>query len=234
MHYYGARSCNIEPKLDLGYIYPGSLSNKEGVIFVADQKTNPRNYRYKVVQIFETRILAISREIILHAMFNVKCHPKFHNKSNQTSTGWDTTGTTMPEGATLKRLSTRANNDALLTLAKREKRAADRTARRIAKAAGGFVRKKQTPISSEANAIKKQKERYTRAINDARRSPEDTATNYAKRLASWAQTMANGFEHPNKGRSPSAVSEASRLASRDRNQAAGKIYNKPGPKINRS
>ena len=45
---------------------------------------------------------AVEHEIFLHAKFNVKLHPKFYNKSNQTSTGFDRFGVkqpnTLPDG----------------------------------------------------------------------------------------------------------------------------------------
>ena len=49
-HYYGVRSTNTIPKDDLGIKYFSSSTNKE---FIKDQKTNPQNYKYKIILIFK-------------------------------------------------------------------------------------------------------------------------------------------------------------------------------------
>ena len=90
MYYYGVRSCNRLPKEDIGVKYFSSSKNK----FVKDQKENPQDYKYKVVKIFSTRKEAVEHEIFLHKKFNVKLHERFYNNANQTSTGFDTAGTT--------------------------------------------------------------------------------------------------------------------------------------------
>jgi len=92
MHYYGVRSCIIEPRLDLGYKYFSTASSIDGLAFRADQKVNSLNYRYKIVGLFETRELAIKREILLHNMYDVARNPKFYNQAKQTSTGFDQSG----------------------------------------------------------------------------------------------------------------------------------------------
>lgn len=89
MYYYGVHSCNCLPKEDIGVKYFSSSKNKE---FIKDQKENPQDYKYKVLKIFSTRKEAIEHEIFLHKKFNVKLHKQFYNKSNQTSTGFDTAG----------------------------------------------------------------------------------------------------------------------------------------------
>lgn len=87
-HYYGARSSNIHPTQDIGIKYFSSSSDKE---FIAEQKLNPDNFKYKVIKIFETREEAIAMEIKLHAKFNVGVNESFYNKANQTNTGFDNT-----------------------------------------------------------------------------------------------------------------------------------------------
>ena len=82
-HYYGFRSCNVEPKLDIGYVYFSSSTDKE---FIKDQKLNRCNYKYKVISIFNNRIDALKLEIYLHKKFNVRDNDSFYNKANQTST----------------------------------------------------------------------------------------------------------------------------------------------------
>lgn len=88
-HYYGVRSCKIPPKLDLGIRYFSSSKDRE---FIKDQKSNPNNYKYKIVAITDTRIDAVKLEVKLHNKFNVGMNSHFYNKAKQTSTGFDTTG----------------------------------------------------------------------------------------------------------------------------------------------
>lgn len=89
--YYGVRSSKVEPKSDLGIKYFSSSSDKD---FIKGQKENKSIFKYKVVKIFETRVEAINLEIKLHSKFNVGIDESFYNKSKQTSTGFDTSGTT--------------------------------------------------------------------------------------------------------------------------------------------
>lgn len=91
-HYYGFKSSDIHPSKIIGVTYFSSLTSAEGKAFRKDQKDNPQNYKYKIVQLFETAELAYTREIKLHAKFDVKNHLNFYNKSNQTSTGFSTAG----------------------------------------------------------------------------------------------------------------------------------------------
>lgn len=88
-HYYGKRSSKCDPKLDLGIVYFSSSTDKE---FRADQKLNPQNYKYKIVQLFETSEEAYIREIELHKLFKVGINSNFYNKTSQTSYGIDNTG----------------------------------------------------------------------------------------------------------------------------------------------
>ena len=88
-HYYGSRSSKRSPSEDLGHFYFSSYSNK---YFKIDQKQNPSHYKYKVIKEFSTRKEANEFEIFLHKKFDVKNHPKFINRANQTSSKFDTTG----------------------------------------------------------------------------------------------------------------------------------------------
>ncbi len=90
MYYYGVHSCDCLPKEDIGVKYFSSSKNK----FVKDQKENPQDYKYKVLKVFSTRLEAVEHEIFLHKKFNVKTHKSFYNGANQTSTKFDTSGTT--------------------------------------------------------------------------------------------------------------------------------------------
>lgn len=89
-YYYGSRSTNLEPTIELGNKYFSNFSEKW---FQHDQKENPQNYKYKIIKIFQTsRDDAILLESKLHFKFDVKNHSRFYNKSNQTPKGFDTTG----------------------------------------------------------------------------------------------------------------------------------------------
>lgn len=88
-HYYGTRTSKIHPKEDLGIKYFSSSTNKD---FIKDQKSNPQNYKYKIIRISNNRKDSLQLEIKLHNKFNVGSNESFYNKSKQTSTGFDTTG----------------------------------------------------------------------------------------------------------------------------------------------
>ena len=88
-HYYGKRSSKILPEKDLGVKYFSSSRDK---LFIEEQKTNPQKYKYKIIKLFKTATEAVEFEIKLHRKFNVGINENFYNKSNQTSSGYDTTG----------------------------------------------------------------------------------------------------------------------------------------------
>ncbi len=90
-YYIGVRSCNIAPVDDLGKKYFSSSSDKN---FMNDQKENPENYRYKILEEFDSRSLAVKEEIKLHKKFNVSKNNIFYNLASQTADGfdWDSTG----------------------------------------------------------------------------------------------------------------------------------------------
>jgi hypothetical protein len=76
-HYYGVRTTDVEPHLDIGVNYFSSSSDK---VFIKDQKQNPQNYKYKVVRVFGDRNTAIKFERFLHLKFNVSTNESFYNK----------------------------------------------------------------------------------------------------------------------------------------------------------
>jgi hypothetical protein len=88
-HYYGCRSSNIEPKLDLGIKYFSSSKDKD---FMNAQKVNNSIFKYKVIKTFETREEAINLEIKLHAKFEVGKNESFYNRSKQLTTSFSTFG----------------------------------------------------------------------------------------------------------------------------------------------
>lgn len=90
-HYYGCHSSKLEPINVLGKKYFSSSTDDD---FIKDQRLHQQDYEYKVVHAFKTRVEAVSLEIKLHNKFNVGVNESFYNKAKQTSTGFDTTGTT--------------------------------------------------------------------------------------------------------------------------------------------
>lgn len=88
-HYIGSRTSNIHPSLDLGKKYFSSSSDKE---FKKKQRKNPELFKYKVIRIFVSKVLAINFEIKLHEKYDVGVNELFYNRSKQTSTKFDTTG----------------------------------------------------------------------------------------------------------------------------------------------
>lgn len=92
-HYYGYKSSTKHPSEVICKLYFSSLSGIDGVNFRKDQQDYPENYKYKIIRIFTNRADALSLEIKLHRKYDVKNNPNFYNKANQTSSGFDTTGT---------------------------------------------------------------------------------------------------------------------------------------------
>jgi len=88
-HYYGIRSSNIEPKLDLGKKYFSSSHDKE---FTLDQKLNPLNFKYKIIRNCTSREEAVALEIKLHKKFNVASNETFYNLCNATKFGFTVKG----------------------------------------------------------------------------------------------------------------------------------------------
>lgn len=86
-HYYGIRTSKTSlPQHDLGVKYFSSSHDKE---FLKDQREHPENYKYKIVVVSYSRKLVADLEIKIHNKFNVGINPKFYNKANQTSNGFD-------------------------------------------------------------------------------------------------------------------------------------------------
>ena len=85
--YIGVRSCTCKPIDDIDYW--GSSRH-----LPKDIKTNHRKI---ILKQHATRELAVAHEIELHALNNVAANPAYYNKACQTSTGFDTTGTTISD-----------------------------------------------------------------------------------------------------------------------------------------
>lgn len=93
-HYYGVRSSKIHPKLDLGVKYFSSSYNKK---FIEEQKILPKNFKYKIIMMCDTRAKALSFEIKLHNKFDVGVNPYFYNYVKQTAKSFDCSGITLSE-----------------------------------------------------------------------------------------------------------------------------------------
>jgi len=89
MHYIGARSCNEEPKDDIGIKYFTSSNDN---LFKKFFKTYPKEFSNDILGNFKTRKEAMECEILWHKVYDVGANPKFWNRAMQTSTGFDTTG----------------------------------------------------------------------------------------------------------------------------------------------
>ncbi len=83
--YIGRRSSPCLPVEDLGIIYFSHSVDKD---FILDQKKNPQNYKYKILGIFTSVVLAIDYEIYLHNKFDVAKNPSYYNLANQTTNGF--------------------------------------------------------------------------------------------------------------------------------------------------
>ena len=99
-HYYGVRSCDCLPILDLGVKYFSSSRDKD---FLNEQKLTPDVFKYKIIKVFSSRLEALKLEILLHKKFEVGKSKSFYNKSKQTRLSFDTTGTKMSVASNLKR-----------------------------------------------------------------------------------------------------------------------------------
>jgi len=84
-YYYGVRSSEIEPKLDLGIKYFSSSTDSD---FRDEQINHPENYKYKIVRICSTSDEADALEIKLHEKFNVAKSESFYNRAKRTSMGF--------------------------------------------------------------------------------------------------------------------------------------------------
>lgn len=103
MHYYGSRSCPDEPKNDLGIMYFSSSKILSTEIKNGDKK----DYRFKVVKVFETRHEAYSYESKLHKKFSVNTNENFYNKSIQLTSKFSWAGSTHTEETKQKMSSDR-------------------------------------------------------------------------------------------------------------------------------
>lgn len=89
MKYIGSRGTKkIDVLKDLKK-YKSSTKNK---LFKRKQELNPLNFYYEILSYHLTRDDATNEEARLHALYDVKCNPKYYNRSNQTAAGFSTNG----------------------------------------------------------------------------------------------------------------------------------------------
>jgi len=88
-HYYGVRSSKNKPINDIGVKYFSSSTDSE---FRTDQLENPKNYRYKTVNVFDNRKEAETFETKLHEKFQVHTNENFYNKAINTNMGFSVAG----------------------------------------------------------------------------------------------------------------------------------------------
>lgn len=99
IHYYGKRTCKVDPVNDLGITYFSSSSDTE---FIRTQKEHPERFKYKVIRIFQESNSALLFEVRLHDRFDVGNNTAFYNKSKQTTSKWTTSGMTVGESTRRK------------------------------------------------------------------------------------------------------------------------------------
>lgn len=68
------------PYEDLGVTYFSSSKNLE---FQEEQRTNPENFRYRVIGVYDTAIEARFEESLLHKKYNVGSSPRFFNRHSE-------------------------------------------------------------------------------------------------------------------------------------------------------
>ena len=89
MKYIGSHGTDNTNALKALKKYKSTSSNKQ---FKLNQKYNPLNYWYEILSYHETRDDATLEESRLHALYDVKCNPKYYNMCNQISTGFNVSG----------------------------------------------------------------------------------------------------------------------------------------------
>lgn len=79
-YYYGVRTCRGRPEEDSTYW------SRSRVVAHARITLGPLCFHKKIVSVHATREEALAKEIRLHRYFDVRTHPLFFNRANQTST----------------------------------------------------------------------------------------------------------------------------------------------------
>lgn len=79
-YYYGYRGCVGDPQDDVGYWSSSST------LRAAIATYGPLFFTKKILAVYPTKEAALAHEVRLHARLQVKAHPLFFNRANQTST----------------------------------------------------------------------------------------------------------------------------------------------------
>ena len=91
MKYIGVRSCKCNPNED--NYWSSSKYLKEDIVNIG-----VNNFEKQILKVWPSRKQAMEHEIELHEKYNVGQNLNFYNKSKQTSTSFDTTGSPSPCG----------------------------------------------------------------------------------------------------------------------------------------
>ena len=85
--YIGVRSCKCDPIEDTAYW--------------GSSKHLPKDVKHThvkiILKVHKTRVEAVAHEIVLHKLNNVAASSNYYNRACQTSTGFDTSGTTISD-----------------------------------------------------------------------------------------------------------------------------------------
>lgn len=86
-YYYGYRRCQCFPTEDVKYWSSSRSVHRARVYFGAEWFTK------KILSMYSSRDQALAKEIRLYALFDVRHHPLFFNRANQTSNSFCSGGT---------------------------------------------------------------------------------------------------------------------------------------------
>lgn len=108
MKYIGSHGTKKVDPLKALKKYKSSTKDK---LFKRKQELNPLNFYYEILSYHLTRDDATNEEARLHALYDVKCNPKYYNRSNQTPTGFNTAGKVVVKYKTGEHLLINCNDE---------------------------------------------------------------------------------------------------------------------------
>jgi hypothetical protein len=162
--YIGSRKSKIPPKDDLGIHYFSCSKDRE---FIREQKENPSNFHYEIIQEFDTDKEARDFEVQLHKELDVAKDPMFYNKCNA-GKGFFMSGKTHSEESKAKMTKSRTG------VPKSPEHRAN-----IAKAHIGFRHseesKEKMKIANVRRATPETREKLSKKAKGRKRSPESIA-----------------------------------------------------------
>lgn len=83
--YVGVRKSKIPPNKDIGKKYFSSSTDQD---FIDDQQNNSKDYKYYIMDTFDTLEDASSYEMAIHEYFEVQKNENFYNKARATCSGF--------------------------------------------------------------------------------------------------------------------------------------------------